>query len=358
MMKLKQVYQNPQTRMKAVIIALVIVVLVSGGFILWENTNSQNYFVEVYQSQQQKYTNQLANQLELAASAGMNETELVTCFEERVEVSGSSWSFLCRDDIVLFAKDQKTTETLRESKDRTTFLENIEEQNLIFTSAVKRLDGNMYMVGTVTDKNYALSKGQIPQHEIHLYLLLAILIILGVMSIIGITSKLNQIERELLDTSDILQRQNQKLEKAGEELADSAEEEVAVAEESAEKNFYDSDLIRMFLKKSNDVALMPMQIMFIDIIMENRYYSRQEIFDVVTGLKAYLKDTHVTGEIRRGSFVVLMYKTTYEEAIEIQKQSEIYGQQVKKEKEICLRVRVLEVKDGAKAEAVYEEGLK
>ena len=79
-------------------------------------------------------------------------------------------------------------------------------------------------------------------------------------------------------------------------------------------NLYDAELIRLFLKKSDDPALLPMQLLFANIVMESRYYARQEIFDTLGQLKQFLGRTHVVGEMKKGCFIVLMYQTSPEEA--------------------------------------------
>lgn len=357
MSRLAHLFKKPDTRMKAILVSLVVIVFAAVFFIVHENQVHREKYLEVYRMEQLAYTGQLANQLEPLMTDEAGDDLLVSCMAEICEVSANHWSFLCRGEEVLFAKDVKTTGNLREEKKKSSFMDTVQGQNAVLTMVEKEFGGTDYVIGTITDENYALSKGGVKQHEIYLYLVVGIFIMLAVMAIIGLTAKLNQVERTLQNTSDALQRQNIKLERAGEETV-LLEQKEDVPIEKENQNFYDSDLIRMFLSKSDDAALMPMQILFIDLIMESRYYSRKEIFDVMEGVRKFLGPTHVTGEIQKGRFVVLMYRTSAEEAQNILEQCRTYAERKKEENGIRLNMHIAEVKEGKNALAVYEEGWK
>lgn len=355
--KLDRLYKRPETRMKVVIVSLVILVLAVTFFMIKENQAHREKYLNVYHTAQMEYTEQVANQLEMLIKQGEEDDSLVSWMEKKCGVSASSWSFLCRDEVVLFAKDAKTTGNLREEKKKSAFIQNIERQAAVLTLTERQIGGKGYVIGTITDENYALSQGEVQQHEIYLYLMLGIFVMLTVMTVIGLTAKLNQVERSLENTSKTLQQQNIKLEWAGEEavLPEIQKEEEP---ERESQSFYDSDIIGMFLSKSDDEALMPMQILFIDLVMESRYYSRKEIFDVMEKVKKFLGRTHVTGEIQKGRFVVLMYRTTPEEAQDILDKCHSFMEQKQRENGIRLKMHIAEVRDGKKAMAVYEEGWK
>ncbi len=355
--RLAHLFQKPDTRMKAVIVLLIVTVFAAAFFIVHENQVHREKYLEVYRTEQLAYTGQLAARVDQLMTEGAEDDLLVSQMAEICEVSANHWSFLCRGEEVLFAKDQKTTEDLREEKKKSSFMKTVQGQNAVLTLVEKKIGGTDYVIGTITDENYALSKGEIKQHEIYLYLVFGIFIMLAVMTMIGLTAKLNQVERTLQNTSDTLQRQNIKLERAGEEtVLQEQKEDVAIEKEN--QNFYDSELIRMFLSKSDDAALMPMQILFINLIMESRYYSRKEIFDVMEGIKKFFGPTHVTGEIQKGHFVVLMYRTSAEEAQNILEQCQRYTEKEKANNGILLDMYIAGVSEGKNALAVYEEGWK
>lgn len=348
-------YQTPKTRMRAVVVTLAVIVLAGVFFVINENQSNRLYYLETYEQKQQEYTRQLGNQVEMLVLAGTGEQELAEYFVNHAEVSGNSWMFVCRDSEVLFAKDQTTTERLGAFKEKDHFLEDIKGQNLITTTVEQEIKGTVYLTGTVTDEYYALTQGKVLQHEIYIYLVMGILIMLGVMAVICVTAKLNQVQRERHDISKTLQKQNRKLEESeSRQILVTETGELAATE--SESGYYDEELIRMFLQKSDEQELMPMQLLFARIVMEERYYSRQEIFDVMEELKRFLHRSHVIGEIGKGIFVVLMYQTSYETAEDIaekftkQMESQNANQQI--------RLWIMEVKEGKTALEVYEEGLK
>lgn len=348
--KLKQLYVIPKSRMKAVIITLAIVVLVSVLFVINENKNNREAYLDVYRKQQQDYTEQLGNQVEILANENSSPADFIEYFSEKAKVSGSSWMFVCEDDTVVFAKDKTTTNNLRKSAEKETFLLELQEQNYIFTSEEKNVQGRVYLIGTVTDEYYALTSGKVLQHEIYVYLVLGILIMLGVLTVIAMTASLNREQETNQKLEDVLQKQNQKLERTEEKLIAQPEGELAA---TSENDYYDSELIQLFLQKSECKELRPLQILFLQIEMEERYYSRQEIFDAVDEIKNFLWSTHVIGEIGKGRFVVLMYRTTQEEAAAMMEKIQVlWGRQMR------FHMKLAEVGEGETALAVYEKHLK
>lgn len=354
MSRLSGVFQKPESRMKAVLIMLAVVVLAGLCFILFENKRNREIYLDMYRDRQQVYTGQLEKQLVHLVAEGADEAAVCSWLSEQAEVSANSWSFCARGELVLFAKDKKTTENLREEKKWDEFLRRIESQDAIVTMIENKQSG--YTLGTITAESYALTQGGVQQHEIYLELLFAILVMLAAMAIIGVTAKLNQVEKNLSQTSHVMRRQNRKLEKSGEKQLTG--EEAASEPEQETQEFYDSELIRMFLKKSEDEALMPMQILFANITMESRYYTRKEIFDALGKLKEFLGSTHVIGEIRKGSFVVLMYRTTKEQAALIVKNYEESMRQVTDSGRLPMQLSVVEVTEERPAQQVYEDYLK
>lgn len=359
MARLTEVFRTPHIRMKAVTITLVIIVLASVLFVIYENRNNRIQYLNMYREKQTEYVRQLGNELDYLVPLGLTDAELTSYFGDNAEVSGNSWMFLCRGEEVVFAKDQTTTDSLREAKDKEIFLEQIKEQDVIFISLVKQINGTSYLVGTVTDEYHALTRGNVIQHEIYIYLVMGVFVMLATMAIMAGTAKLNRVEKELEKTYDTLRRQNIKLEKSEDCISTEPDSgDIISMEQRESQEIYDAGLIQMFLKKSNDAALMPMQILFTNIVMESRYYSRQEIFDVLEKLKKFLKPSHITGEIMKGRFVVLMYRTDYEEAVCIMNRFREYYEANRTDHSIQFDMYVMEVKEGRTAMDVYAEGLK
>ncbi len=354
MSRLSRVFEKPESRMKAVLVTLAVIILASAGFLVFENKRNRETYLGMYQDRQHNYTEQLGYRLEQILTEGAGKDAIVSWLSEEAEVSANSWSFCVRGDEVLFAKDKKTTETLREDKDWDVFQKQIYSQDAVVTMV--STEQGEYVIGTITAESYALTQGGVQQHEIYMILLFSVLCMLAVMAVIGVTAKLNQVDKNLKSTSKVMKRQNIKLERTGEEKLSG--EEAAPEPEQEVQEFYDSELIRMFLKKSDEDALMPMQILFARIVMESRYYARQEIFDALGKLKQFLRSSHVIGEMKKGSFVVLMYRTTQEEAAEIVRNYKESLKQNESEHLTPMELSLAEVPDGQHALQVYEDYLK
>lgn len=350
---LSGLFKRADSRMKAVILLVGIVVLASLCFLLYENKRNRESYLRMYEERQQSYTELLKNGLEQIVSAGADESAVRSWFSEKAEVSANSWAFCLKGESVLFAKDEQTTETLREMEKKDVFLQQIESQDAFVTMAAGP-DG--YVAGVITAKSYALTQGQVQQHEIYLYLLWAIVMMAGVMSVIGLTAKFNGAEKKLGAVSSAMRRQNRKLENRAQQEIEEIEEDEPVAEQDS-GSLYDADLIHLFLKKSDDKALFPMQILFASIVMESRYYARQEIFDALGELKQFLGRTHVVGEMKKGCFIVLMYRTLPEEAQSVIDQYETWIRQNGNGEQTKMQLSVFEVTEAHSALQVCEEYL-
>ncbi len=348
-------FKNSRTRMPAVVILLVILISAGTFYVVAEMEDNRDSYLAAAKIRQKEYTRQLANQLELVVQDGLTEDEIRQYFAEHAEVSGSSWMFLCRGGQVIFAKDMSTTEGLRESKEKDVFLKNLRSQNVILTEREYGTNGSHYLIGVVADREYILQQGNVIKHKIYMYLAVTALAMLAVMAVLVLTAALNKMERKQKMTEKNLYVQNQKLEQTGEALKISKKAE-SITENKEVTGYYDTKLIEMFLRKSEDPALYPMQIMFVDMVMGERYYSRDEIFKVMEGIKKHLGKYHITGEIQKGRFVVLMYRTEPEAAGNIRQQIEKYfaGQ----ENADKLIVRICEVKEGDTPFDVYEKGVR
>ena len=346
---LSGLFKRADSRMKAVIVLVGIFVLASLCFLYNENKRNRDSYLRMYEERQQRYTELLKNGLEQVVSAGGDESAVRSWFLEKAEVSANSWAFCLKGESVLFAKDEQTTKTLREMEKTDVFLKQIESQDAFVTMAAGS-DG--YVAGVITAKSYALTQGQVQQHEIYLYLFLAIVMMAGVMAVIGLTAKFDRAQRQLETVSSAMRQQNRKLERN----AKQEEEREPVAEQDP-GNLYDADLIHLFLKKSDDEALHPMQIVFARIVMESRYYTRQEIFDALGQLKQFLGRMHVVGEMKKGCFIILMYRTLPEEVQSVMDQYETWvrlngaGEQTK------LQLSVHEVTKAHSALQIWEEYL-
>lgn len=356
MSKISNVFQKPKTRMRSIIVVLVILVAAAVLFILYENQTIRSSYLSVYLDRQDNYTNQLSYELESLIQDDKTEAQIIDYFGNHAEVSGNSWMYVAKENTVLFAKDKSTTESLLKDREKDVLVKQLEEQNALLSSKELQIDNVTYTVGAVTDIDYALTKGNIVQQQIYNTLFVTIILMLSIMALIGVVAKLNRRENELFDTKETLRTQNMKLERTG-ELAATAEEFQAQPE-LEEREFYDEELIRLFLSKSNDESLHPMQILFSSIVMTDRYYSKKEIFTIMNSIKSVIGRKHVMGEIKKGSFVVLMYQTNHEEAEKILELAKEKLASLNVDSSIQMKMNVLEVEQNMSALDVFERGIR
>ncbi|MCR5797981.1 MAG: hypothetical protein K6G63_08730 [Eubacterium sp.] len=302
-------FTSRKTRMVAVLISVFAAMIISTVFVIVQNNRSKTEYINVYEKKQQEYLRQILNQVENLKYSGKSDEEVVEYLYTKAETSGANWLFIIKGDDVIMARDVKTLSGIKpEERKREIFLRSISEADYVMVSRDEVFNGFTYTFGAVTDREYALDQGEMLVHEIYIYIAFAVIIMASIMAILWLTSRLNRVETRLHKVRKTLKEQNEKLDN----LESTKNDQVEVVDEKAfkyNKTFHEVAIIETFLKKSDDVKLRPLSIITCKILMENRYYKRDEIFDAIECIRKYADKKTIIGEIRKGFFIVLLYKT-------------------------------------------------
>jgi hypothetical protein len=297
------------------IVAVMVLFLLVSTFLLLINRelveNRQDY-LGAYQLQNQYYVHELAGHLSSQIQNGASDRQLVEYLKTGVATSNSRWFFLAKGSSILYAKNQSTTEGLGSLKNKNTFLKHMgAQQDILLHHVSFEESGVTYVVGVVTSKSGAFNLAAIPRHET--FILLVCLSFAAIMFAIAMI------------TISTVKRKNGKLKKAEEALVERNNQLNLLLKEDQEiqqildcpreeTKYYDDQVLETLLSKSTNIKLFPICLLGIYVVMKDKYYTKNQIFSYIEPIKPLLKPYHVLGEVARGEFVILLYRTSLEEA--------------------------------------------
>lgn len=266
-------------------------------------TNRDN-ILAAYKDYQSQMVSILAERLE-----GLSEKDMESVINEVVDVSGSKWAFLIKADDIIFIKDTATTAELSNMTAGGLDEYMSAQKGIVSTAAIA---GSGYVVGIYADRSYVLSSYGVNDFEFYIVIaVIAAFLVLGGM-VIEFAGRIGHMGRKVGRLEAELAARNEKFDEY-ERLTESYEEELRQKDiEPADKRagrYYDMAVVDSLLSKSADPELYPITFMFISVQMGERYFSRDEIFRIIDFIKECMGPTHVTAEMTKGNFVVLMYMT-------------------------------------------------
>ncbi len=269
-------------------------------------------YLKAYDQQNQYYVHELAEHLSFQAESGVSDRQLVQYLENDKSTSNSRWFFLTKGSTVLYAKNQNTTDGLGSLKSSEAFLLNMEAQEDVLMYYVPfEHSGANYTVGIVSSRTGAINFAAIPRHETFILLVsLSFSAIMFGISMITI-STIKRKNKKLKNAEDTLVERNN-------QLAILLKEDQEIQEilncPREETKFYDDRVLETLLSKSSNIKLFPICLLGIYVVMKDKYYTKNQIFSYIEPIQPLLKPYHVLGEVARGEFVIILYRTPIEEA--------------------------------------------
>ncbi|HZK70618.1 MAG TPA: hypothetical protein VFD03_03730, partial [Clostridia bacterium] len=307
------------TSSKSIIWATVIMMLlfIAAGAYFTNNElkTNQTHYLESLDIQQGYFVNQLSEQLKYMSQEGADSAQLSAYLSQNVEASGSRWVFLCVGNKVEFAKNISTTESLGDKKYWDEFLSYLESQEDMRVKYTSFEDGiKTYKVGLVYSESAALNEAFIPKHNISIMMTsgLAALVLLC-LTLASIVSS-NRVKKRWESVEDTLVQRNHQIEQLIEDVEQYEANNADQEPDFLRGQVYQDDLMRGFLQKSDDPALSPICMIGIYIIMGNDYFTKDRILGYIEPIRALLSPRHILGEIKKGEFLAILYRTDLDEA--------------------------------------------
>lgn len=348
--KIKSIYTSIHYRMFSICISVAVFILVVTAAIAVELYDNQQNYIAMYENQQRIFVEQLQSTLFHLYEDGATDEEVISYLSEDVEASGSRFFVLTKKETVLFAKNDITTKCLGSLSDKTEFYKSIDGDDVSIERAPFNVGDNNYEITIVSDLYTIRTDGELMKHQYYILVAIAIMSLVLISLLLTLVGSWNKTQRNLEGTEKELSIRNEKMEIISQETgtltSDKTDmltqgEEIGIIQ-SEKTEFYNIYTLRMLLQKSEDAQLKPLQMFFVKVVMEDRYFSKEEIFGAMRMVQKTLKETEIMGEVRKGFFLILAYKTTVEEAKERQK--ELFGacKKVEHEKGIRLNVELIE----------------
>lgn len=295
-----------------VLVITALFLAAEAGFVLYGFKNIEQDYVDTYLVQQEMYLAQVNTHLEYLLAQGAEEQELTAYMAESVPASGSYYGWLCKEEQVIFAKNQTVTEHLGESRSLPVFREVISgEHNYTVTREFSSGETD-YMTGIVVDKGYILGAGELEKYQMYQGVSLAVLALAAFsLLIVYVQSFLKEKGRNAVISLE-LQEKNTALDEMYRDLTQLRQKLRKEKRREDHKQIYDLQMAQKLVEKSDRKDLCPAYYALIQIKMdEGQYYGKQQMLTIAA--RVPLDERHVKIEIQKGTFLLFFYRTGREE---------------------------------------------
>lgn len=344
------------SRMMAGFLAAILFTGAGLFYVTNEFIQNKAYFLRFYKEEQELLTESLADSLETMAENNSTDEELLDFIAEHVQTSGSRYSFLAKDADMLFAKDKNSTKNLVKDMKKDSYIHSVEEDNVVTYKEFEYNNG-VYTFGIVTNKTALLNNWKVTKHEIYTMLAFFIMSICFLAVSIGAIAVIHVKNRAIMRYKNDWIEQNKKLEQVSDQLQVVKEDVLQAQLPSEEKEispFYDMDIVYSLLKKSDREELRPLYILFLKMNLADRYYSKNQMFDMVEPVRKLMKDTWIMAETGKGEFVILLYRTGKEEAEKLKADICDTGTAAMRDAGVRVRIGMVYVENQANALDVFK----
>lgn len=360
--RIKRMYTSIRYRMISISISVVVFIAVMLAAILIELSNNQEQYMVMYREGQQQVVSQLADTLRYMADGGTDDTGLVTYLSENVAASGSRFFVLVKGSDVLFAKNDITTKCLGSLNTKDALYESLQTQSVNVLSATFEQGGQTYEIAEFYDVDTVKSEADLNKHQYYILLAVAIMGLVLVSLLVTMLGSWNRTEKQLKGAEKELDIRNEKMEQISQETGTLTgdktdlltKEEVTGIIKSKRAEFYNIYTIKMLLQKSEDEELKPLQMILVNVVMGNQYYTKDQIFNAMERIQHHLRPVEVMGEIRRGRFVILAYRTPVETARKRIREIEAICKEIEENEGFSITCQLL-AEDDRKAIERFEE---
>lgn len=341
--KLASLFTNREKRMPAILYMCLILTIIGAVFTGRELIQNRAAYIREFERSQREETGILK-----AALEGRTEEEMIDFIRRTFPASGARWAFLYNDKEAVFVQNDTTTRNLGTLKETGNFLTYLKAQEGILTVSGAFLSdkGENYYIGIVSDRDHALSLAGVTGHETYIILCLSVMTLIFVGGLIFVTGLLNAKDESLVKVRGELVERNEKFAEYEEELLQEEDADERLLQDEGgqmRKDYYDKDVFQMLLNKSSDPALFPITFMLARVVMEDRYYGRDEIFGAMDFIKERLKNTQILAELGKGRFVAILYKTGLSEAEEQKAEILLSWNKSDKSRELQLELKLYPV---------------
>lgn len=279
---------------------------------------NQESYLKSLADQQGYFVDQLQEQVEYMLDQGSDTADITEYLGDRVQASGKRWVFFSIGNRLVFVKNESTTKNLEDLSYWYSFIEYVEEQeDILIKYNTFDYNNKTYKLGLIYSKSAALGEDFISKHNIYTIMLNSIALI-GLLSLtLGMSMSLNDLKKKLKAAEDSITERNTKIERLTERARKIENQEIPEVMDSDFQKIYDGDFLRAFLERSDDAGLFPICFLGISILMGKEYFMRDQILSYIQPIEGFLSPRYVLGEVGRGQFIAILYRTNFEQAMHL-----------------------------------------
>jgi 6-pyruvoyltetrahydropterin/6-carboxytetrahydropterin synthase len=216
--KIRNMYTSIRYRMVSISLSVVVFIVVVVAALSFELYENQESYVEMYESQQQLFVDQLGKRFLQMYEDGKGDTQVIDCLTHEVEASGSRFYVFTKDEEVLFAKNDITTNTLGSLKDKSAFFQSISSERISVLRSSFEAAGSSYEIAVVSDLYSVKTEGQLVKHEYYVLMAVAVMSLVLVSLMVTLVGTWNRTEKQLEGTQRELDLRNEKMEQISNEI--------------------------------------------------------------------------------------------------------------------------------------------
>jgi hypothetical protein len=282
--------------------------------------NNQSYAVENYEKREERLVDQISQVLMLMLNNGAQDAELAE-YMAGLEASGARFYVLSNEDTIIFAKNAVTSANLGNLSDSSLFFDSLQGQELTIQSASFKCELGEYRVYLIEDMYTVKSDLDLTRHFYYILMYTVILCFVVVALLISLLGYIRDIRKKLDAAQKELFERNEEMEKLSMEFSANEGDKTDIEGRNVGNGIVSSDAlefynvytIKMLLEKSVDPELKSVSIIFAELDMREKYFSKDELFDIMGNFKKQLKSNEIIGEVRKGLFVILLYRYNADE---------------------------------------------
>jgi len=284
---------------------------------------NQKSYLESLSEQQGYFVSQLQEHIRYMLEQGAQTSDIVEYLGKRVQASGTRWVFFSIGNKLLFAKNESTTNDLEELDNWYSFLDYVAEQeDMLIKYDSFDYENKTYRVGLIYSKSVALGEDFISRYNTYTILVNSIALVGLLTLMFAMMISLNSIKKKLKVAESTVTEKNRQIELLLESTKEVEKQDMPEDMQASFQKIYDGSFLFEFLQRSDDPALFPICFLGISILMGNEYFTRDQILSYIKPIEKFLSPRYILGEVGRGQFVAILYRTNFEQAMRLR--DEIY----------------------------------
>jgi len=310
-----------KTTVRAAVFSLCIIVFIAVVAVLYFTTKKieRENIINAYRNQQSEELTVMASVVRHLYD-DENSNERISAYLASFPSSGSRFLVYVVNDEVVYAKNNEVTATLGNLSDKTRFFDAIAEDGLCIVTDSYEVNGNICELSIVSTEDYIFDDIDYETTSYYTFVIMAVLAMSLLTIVEFIVTAWNSVEKKYGTTTEELKKRNFELETISQSLTDKeGSYDGAILDPDGIANngsveFYNVYTMRNLLEKSADPDLQPLHVIKLQADISRRNVSYETVYRQMGLIKDSLKGYEVMGEIKKGLFLIYIFRIDSESA--------------------------------------------